>query len=63
MTTPLAKQIAEAAYFAAAEFYSCVEILHAGNVEAVTTEIEKRNCGKAFELVKESDVRASYSEL
>jgi hypothetical protein len=54
MTTPLAKQVAEAAYFAAAEFLSCVEILHAGNVQAVTKEIEKRNCGMAFDLVKKA---------
>lgn len=50
----LAKKVAEAAYFAAAEFLSCVAILHAGNDQSTVDKIEKRNGGKAFDLIKKA---------
>ena len=50
----LAKKVADAAYFAAAEFLSCVAILHAANEQAIVAKIEKHNGGKAFDLIKKA---------
>ena len=50
----LAKKVAEAAYFAAAEFLSCVEILQAGNVGSIAEKINKRSGGKAHDLIKKA---------
>jgi hypothetical protein len=50
----LARKVADAAYFAAAEFLSCVAILHAGNDQTIVAKIEKRNGGKAFDLIKKA---------